>query len=287
MSAIETERVPQLWDSALLAADLRLRFVAAHARLRQAQLILSHRDYAFPKTLDSCLDDAEHEVDAALRELDGGISWEDKMSMFTGASIHGGVVPRTYIPDHPLTYIPDPSLPDTTEVPPVQKMAKATDWPEGFEKTELRETVALLALGMTMVGVAAHLYISVDAVKSRLAVAYRSLDISNQPRLIDHAWRVGLMDRPEMLEFQKQFRPKERTLNLTDLAPRRYQLLVLLAAGRTHSEMAEEIGIETATVKAHLAYLFRAMGMKGKTAAGVVNRAWEIGFLPPLPSTQS
>lgn len=274
MTAAQVDPVPQVWDAALLAAELRLRFLAAHARLTQAQLILTHRDRMFPKTLDECLDDAEREIADALDELDGGPEWRRVVLMQrTPTAYDPDDESRNYIPSAPLTVVP--TLP-RTHIPL---------WPKGFEKPERRKTVALLALGFTVSTIGAHLHRSPDAIKSRLQQAYNDLEVANQPQLVDHAWRVGLMRIPEIIEYQALHRPPLRPVEITELPPRRQQILVLLAAGYSYAEMADELGLSALTVKAHLALTFRSMGMKGVSSAGVVHRAWELGWLPAVTRT--
>lgn len=269
VTAAEVESVPQMWDAALLATDLRLRFLAAHARLRQAQLILTHRDRTFPRTVDQCLNDAEREIAEALDELEGGSEWRDVERRQRAPMVYdSSVEPRNYVLTMPTR------RGSTRAVQPPMPV-----WPRGFEKLSRRETVALLALGFTTTAIGAHLYLSADAVKSRLQQAYDDLGVSNQPHLVDYAWRSGLMRMPEIVEYQSLHRPPVPPMEITELPRRRQQLLVLLAAGYSQSEMAVELGLTALTVKSHLGYLYRSMGMKGVSAAGIVNRAWELGWL--------
>jgi two-component system response regulator NreC len=64
---------------------------------------------------------------------------------------------------------------------------------------------------------------------------------------------------------------------LTRLSARERQVLVLLAHGHTHSEMADQLGISVKTVETHRARLSDKLGMKSR--ADLVRLALEAGLL--------
>lgn len=64
---------------------------------------------------------------------------------------------------------------------------------------------------------------------------------------------------------------------LTRLSARERQVLVLLAHGHTHSEMADQLGISVKTVETHRARLSDKLGMKSRS--DLVKLALEAGLL--------
>ena len=64
---------------------------------------------------------------------------------------------------------------------------------------------------------------------------------------------------------------------LTRLSARERQVLVLLAHGHTHSEMAEQLGISVKTVETHRARLSEKLGLKSR--ADLVRLALDAGLL--------
>jgi DNA-binding NarL/FixJ family response regulator len=132
-----------------------------------------------------------------------------------------------------------------------------------------------------------RLCLSTDTVRSRLCIAFRHHDVPNQPALVNKAWQDGVMLRPEILELQA---PHERPRYVPRVAgpPRqRGHILVLLAEGLGQREIAEVLGIQYTGVKSHIRLLYKDMGLVGTPAAGIVHRAWQLGWLPRAASTGS
>ena len=64
---------------------------------------------------------------------------------------------------------------------------------------------------------------------------------------------------------------------ITPLTPKERAILTYLAQALTAKEISEKLFISTATVKTHLAAIYRKLGVKNKTAA--LARARETGIL--------
>lgn len=71
--------------------------------------------------------------------------------------------------------------------------------------------------------------------------------------------------------------PAEAEEALARLSARERQVLVLLAHGHTHAEMAEQLGISVKTVETHRARLSEKLGLK--TRADLVRLALDAGLL--------
>ena len=61
------------------------------------------------------------------------------------------------------------------------------------------------------------------------------------------------------------------------LSPRELDVLRLLAAGRTNTELARELVVVEGTVKSHLIHIYGKLGVHTRTRA--VARARELGLL--------
>ncbi len=59
------------------------------------------------------------------------------------------------------------------------------------------------------------------------------------------------------------------------LTPRQWELLRLLAAGHTNTQIARRLGISEGTVRSHLEHIYERLGVSNRTAA--VTRAFPIG----------
>lgn len=85
---------------------------------------------------------------------------------------------------------------------------------------------------------------------------------SGQPVMSDAA-ATALMQRSRMAH--------------AELSDREAEIVRLLAAGRTNSEIAGELFISLATVKTHISRIFDKLGVDNRTAAA--QRARELGFI--------
>jgi two-component system response regulator NreC len=88
-----------------------------------------------------------------------------------------------------------------------------------------------------------------------------------------------MLSEAELLEIQLPTPPLsgEAEASLARLSARERQVLVLLAHGHTHAEMAEQLGISVKTVETHRARLSEKLGIKSRS--DLVRLALDAGLL--------
>jgi DNA-binding NarL/FixJ family response regulator len=74
-----------------------------------------------------------------------------------------------------------------------------------------------------------------------------------------------------MVQGQRALPPKDRVPNLT---ARQLDALRLLAEGKPNKVIARELGVTEGTVKVHLLAVFRALGVRNRTAAVIAARSF-------------
>jgi DNA-binding NarL/FixJ family response regulator len=75
--------------------------------------------------------------------------------------------------------------------------------------------------------------------------------------------------------------PSDRELaaRLAALTPQQFRVLVLVAEGRLNKQIADALGVQERTVKAHLSAIFERLGVRNRTQAGVMLRS--LGLADP------
>ena len=63
---------------------------------------------------------------------------------------------------------------------------------------------------------------------------------------------------------------------LASLSPQQFRVLVLVAEGLLNKQIADRLGIQERTVKAHLTAIFERLDVRNRTQAGVVLRGLEL-----------
>lgn len=63
---------------------------------------------------------------------------------------------------------------------------------------------------------------------------------------------------------------------LGDLTPQQFRVLERIAEGRLNKQIADELGIQERTVKAHVSAIFEKLGVRNRTQAGVLLKRLEI-----------
>ncbi len=63
---------------------------------------------------------------------------------------------------------------------------------------------------------------------------------------------------------------------LATLSPQQFKVLVHVANGRLNKQIADDLGIQERTVKAHMSAIFEKLGVRNRTQAGVLLRTLEL-----------
>jgi len=63
---------------------------------------------------------------------------------------------------------------------------------------------------------------------------------------------------------------------LAALTPQQHRVLVQVADGRLNKQIADSLGIQERTVKAHLTAIFERLGVRNRTQAGVLLRSLDL-----------
>ncbi|WP_240125230.1 response regulator transcription factor [Thermomonas alba] len=63
---------------------------------------------------------------------------------------------------------------------------------------------------------------------------------------------------------------------LASLSPQQFRVLTLVAEGLLNKQIADRLGVQERTVKAHLTAIFERLGVRNRTQAGVVLRSLEL-----------
>lgn len=63
---------------------------------------------------------------------------------------------------------------------------------------------------------------------------------------------------------------------LASLSPQQFRVLTLVADGLLNKQIADRLGVQERTVKAHLTAIFERLGVRNRTQAGVVLRSLEL-----------
>jgi DNA-binding NarL/FixJ family response regulator len=63
---------------------------------------------------------------------------------------------------------------------------------------------------------------------------------------------------------------------LASLTPQQFRVLERVAQGRLNKQIADELGVQERTIKAHLSVIFEKLGVRNRTQAGVLLRSLEL-----------
>lgn len=69
---------------------------------------------------------------------------------------------------------------------------------------------------------------------------------------------------------------RELSRRLGSLTPQQFRVLELVALGKLNKQIADTLGIQERTVKAHLQAIFEKLGARNRTQAGVILRQLEL-----------
>jgi len=83
---------------------------------------------------------------------------------------------------------------------------------------------------------------------------------------------AALQGRAQIASVQDQ----DLSRRLASLTPQQYRVLELVAQGKLNKQIADRMGIQERTVKAHLQAIFEKLGARNRTQAGVFLRQLEL-----------
>jgi DNA-binding NarL/FixJ family response regulator len=69
---------------------------------------------------------------------------------------------------------------------------------------------------------------------------------------------------------------RDTAARLAALSPQQFKVLTRVAQGRLNKQIADELGIQERTVKAHMSAIFEKLGVRNRTQAGVLLRSLEL-----------
>ena len=77
---------------------------------------------------------------------------------------------------------------------------------------------------------------------------------------------------------QAEFSADDHSLDekLASLSPQQFKVLTRVTRGLLNKQIADELGIQERTVKAHMSAIFEKLGVKNRTQAGVLLRSLEL-----------
>jgi DNA-binding NarL/FixJ family response regulator len=70
---------------------------------------------------------------------------------------------------------------------------------------------------------------------------------------------------------------RDLAARLATLTPQQFRVLSLVAEGRLNKQIADALGVQERTVKAHLSAIFERLNVRNRTQAGVMLRTLSIG----------
>jgi DNA-binding NarL/FixJ family response regulator len=73
----------------------------------------------------------------------------------------------------------------------------------------------------------------------------------------------------------------ERTVNVTLLSNREYEVFILLANGSGNREMAKRLSVSERTVKAHLASIMTKLNVNSRLQAGLISCVYQLSDRVP------
>ncbi len=186
------------------------------------------------------------------------------------------------------------------EIVPGATLAEAADLDAARADLAAQPDTDLLLLDLHMPG--SHGLVGLAAVRAEFpAVAVAMVSAHDDPgtirRAIDHG-AAGFISKSADLEELKRaiacvldcrtYVPparadrlpahgppgdRELAVRLASLTPQQFRVLALVAEGRLNKQIADALGVQERTVKAHLTSIFERLGVRNRTQAGVMLRS--------------
>ncbi|MGB3619917.1 MAG: response regulator transcription factor, partial [Ketobacter sp.] len=73
--------------------------------------------------------------------------------------------------------------------------------------------------------------------------------------------------------------------SIASLTPQQFRVLGMLAEGQLNKQIAYELNVSEATIKAHMTAIFRKLGVRNRTQAVIRLQQLDVEYLP-VPGTE-
>jgi DNA-binding NarL/FixJ family response regulator len=70
--------------------------------------------------------------------------------------------------------------------------------------------------------------------------------------------------------------PGDFARRVAELTPQQFRVLILLARGRLNKQIAHELSVGEATVKAHVTAILKKLGVRSRTQAAIAARHFAV-----------
>jgi DNA-binding NarL/FixJ family response regulator len=98
----------------------------------------------------------------------------------------------------------------------------------------------------------------------------------------------GVWTPPDVdLESAADAESAELMTRLTTLTPQQVRVLMMLSEGLLNKQIAYELGVSEATVKAHVSAILQKLGVESRTQAVIAAAKIEVGQWPQVAPLQS
>ena len=116
----------------------------------------------------------------------------------------------------------------------------------------------------------------------------KTLDVEGMRDAIARVLKGGVWTPPDVdLEAAADAESAELMTRLTTLTPQQVRVLMMLSEGLLNKQIAYELSVSEATVKAHVSAILQKLGVESRTQAVIAAAKIEVGQWPqvaPLPN---
>lgn len=114
----------------------------------------------------------------------------------------------------------------------------------------------------------------------------KTLDIEGMRAAITRVLKGGIWTPPDVdLETGSDAQASALMARLATLTPQQVRVLMMLSEGLLNKQIAYELGVSEATVKAHVSAILQKLGVESRTQAVIAAAKIEIGQWPQMAST--
>ncbi len=116
----------------------------------------------------------------------------------------------------------------------------------------------------------------------------KTLDVEEMRAAIAQVLKGGVWTPPDVdLEAGNDAESSELMARLTTLTPQQVRVLMMLSEGLLNKQIAYELGVSEATVKAHVSAILQKLGVESRTQAVIAAAKIEVGQWPQTSAVGS